>query len=246
MEETPRTNPFLIPGSIIAAGLIIAGAIAFTDNTGSPDGAQANVGAVQKLADTNAATAKAVKPLTSADHIRGNPDARLTLIEFSDFECPFCQRFHDTMQQVLQMYPDDVKWVYRHFPLTAIHTHAEEAAVASECVAEAGGNAAFWAFADGVFANQQKLGPALYRNIATELGIEGAVFDICLTSGRFDEKVANDASDAMNAGGNGTPYNVIVTDKGGVFPFSGALPFDDPRSSNDVRALIERAKASLK
>ena len=93
----------------------------------------------------------------SDDHIIGNPNAKIVLVEYSDFECPFCQRFHPTMQQIMEEYGDDVAWVYRHFPLS-FHPNARPAAITSECVAKLGGNNAFWKFADEAFNQNSQLG----------------------------------------------------------------------------------------
>ncbi|MFH1610573.1 MAG: DsbA family protein, partial [Patescibacteria group bacterium] len=90
----------------------------------------------------------------STDHVRGNKDAKITIVEYSDFQCPYCSSFHTTMQQVMQVYPNDVKWVYRHFPLDSIHPVARKAAEASECAADQG---KFWEYTDEVFANQKGL-----------------------------------------------------------------------------------------
>lgn len=89
-------------------------------------------------------------PLSDEDHVRGEADARYILIEYSDFECPYCQRFHPTAQQLIDENPD-IKWAYRHFPLDSIHPNARELAKASECAAKAGGNDAFWEFADVLY-----------------------------------------------------------------------------------------------
>ena len=92
-------------------------------------------------------------PVTDTDHVRGNIDAEIMIIEYSDFDCPFCGRFHESMQSVVDKYPgNEVAWVYRHFPLEQIHPNAPGVALASECVAELGGNDAFWTFADGYLA----------------------------------------------------------------------------------------------
>ncbi|MEK7510134.1 MAG: thioredoxin domain-containing protein [Patescibacteria group bacterium] len=95
--------------------------------------------------------------VTENDHIRGSFNAPVTLVEFSDFQCPFCARFHPTVQQALQEYGDKVRWVYKHFPLDQIHPQATPAAEASECIAEQKGNEGFWEFADAVFENQDRL-----------------------------------------------------------------------------------------
>ena len=95
--------------------------------------------------DTNKVT-----PVTAEDHIKGNVDAKVKVIEYSDFDCPFCSRFHDTMNSVSAKYDDsEVAWVYRHFPLEQLHPNAPVIALASECVAALGDSDSFWAFADG-------------------------------------------------------------------------------------------------
>jgi len=87
------------------------------------------------------------------DHYKGSENPRYTLIEYSDFECPYCAQAHRNFEQLISM-RDDVTWVYRHFPLESIHPNAEPAARASECIAELKGNDAFWDFADTIFADQ--------------------------------------------------------------------------------------------
>lgn len=93
-----------------------------------------------------------LKPVTSADHIRGDINAPVKIVEFSDIDCPFCKRFHTTMLEVMNTYGKEgkVAWVYRHFPLTQLHPDAANKAEASECVAELGGNDKFWEFVDGL------------------------------------------------------------------------------------------------
>lgn len=90
--------------------------------------------------------------VTSDDHIRGNANARLVLVEYSDFECPFCQQFHPTMTQIMSEYGDQVAWVYRHFPLS-FHPSAQKAGEAAECVAKLADNETFWEYADALFSN---------------------------------------------------------------------------------------------
>ena len=89
-------------------------------------------------------------PLTDADHVRGDRNAPIVMIEYSDYECPFCSRFHPTMKQVMQEYEGQIAWAYRHFPLS-FHPYAQVLAEGSECVAELGGNDAFWEFTDAIY-----------------------------------------------------------------------------------------------
>lgn len=101
-----------------------------------------------------AGTAKTEKvdldPVTDEDHIRGSKDAQVVIVEYSDFECPFCYRFRPVMEQVMKDYGDKVAWVYRNYPLT-IHEHAYIKAQAAECAAKIGGNDAFWKYGDALF-----------------------------------------------------------------------------------------------
>ena len=94
-----------------------------------------------------------VRPISAArDHIAGNVDAEVSLIEYSDFECPFCKRFHGTAKQLVEAYGGRVNWVFRHFPLNFHNPAAQREAEASECAAEIGGNGAFWFYADRIYA----------------------------------------------------------------------------------------------
>jgi protein-disulfide isomerase len=179
--------------------------------------------------DTNA-SAKAVRPVSKdRDHIRGNPDAPVTLVEYSDFECPFCRRFHPTVKQVVEESGGRVRWVYRHFPLDEIHSKARKEAVASECAAELGGNDAFWKFADRFFeltpSNNNTDIDTILPRIAGEIGLDKARFASCVASGRHDRRVAEDQQNAVASGGRGTPWVIIMSKSGKTYPLSGAQPY---------------------
>lgn len=106
-------------------------------------------------ADTTTSDDLAIRKVTEDDNIRGNINADIKVVEYSDFKCPYCGTFHDAMKQVVDNYEDDkVAWVYRHFPIPQLHPKAPGIAQASECAGEIGGQEAFWQFADEVFANQ--------------------------------------------------------------------------------------------
>lgn len=92
-----------------------------------------------------------VRPVGEGEHLRGDPKATVKIVEFSDLECPFCKRFHLTMQQVMEEYSGKVAWVYRHFPLDSLHSKARKEAEATECAAELAGNDGFWAYIDKLF-----------------------------------------------------------------------------------------------
>lgn len=104
------------------------------------------------LAGTGKTEGLVIEPVNDSDHLLGNPNAPVLMVEYSDLECPFCQRFHPTMKQALDEYEGQIAWVYRHFPLDALHPNARKAAEASECVAKVAGNDKFWEFIDELIA----------------------------------------------------------------------------------------------
>jgi len=163
--------------------------------------------------------------ITDSDHIRGNKNAPVTIIEFSDFQCPYCSRFHETMKQVMENYPNDVKWVYKHFPLDSIHPYARPAAEASECAAD---QDKFWEYADKLFENQSSLSQAYFSKAAGEIGLNTGKFNECLTSGKYKLKVDADYQQGIKAGVRGTPGNFINGQ-----PAFGALPYEQIKSIID-------------
>jgi len=170
--------------------------------------------------------------VTEDDHIRGDKNAKISIVEFSDIQCPFCQRFHPTMQQVIDEYEGEVNWVYRHFPLESIHPEARPAAIATECMAEQRGNEAFWTYLDSLFVNQATLGRNTYERLAQDMGANMQEFKNCLDTDKYDQKVSDHLQQAAAAGARGTPYSVLVVD-GQTIPLSGALPFAQIKSAID-------------
>lgn len=170
--------------------------------------------------------AKKVPPVSDADHLRGKKSAEVVVIEYSDFECPFCQSFHPTMQQVLQEYGDKVAWVYRHFPLVSIHARALPAANAAECVAALAGNDAFWKFTDMVFGDQEKfLTEAGLAEAAVAAGVKKTDYDSCFSSQKYNSLVTSQQKSGENAGVTATPNNFVVNKKGEVWFVPDAIPF---------------------
>ncbi len=233
-------SKYMVPLAIVAAGAIIAGAIFFSDKAPS-SGAQANTGANPTPSNTSYQNVK----LRSSDHISGNPSAPVVVVEYSDLECPFCKIFHATMRQIMDEYGKDgkVAWVYRHFPLAQLHPKAPAEAVASECVAKLGGNTAFWTFINKIFevtpANNG-LDHSLLPGFAKEAGVDEAAFTSCFQNAETVDVVNADYNDAVAAGGQGTPYSVVVVNGKGAAVISGAQPYDYVKSLID--AALEQAK----
>ena len=192
--------------------------------------------------------AGAAKPVDGEDHIRGSLDAPVKLVEFSDFECPFCKRFHPTMKRLMNEYGKDgkVAWVYRHFPLDSLHSKARKEAQAAECANELGGNEAFWAYSDRLFEvapSNDRLDLALLPRIAQEIGLDRAKFEACLEGdlrgGKYAAHIEADVQDAIASGGTGTPFSLVIAPNGTTYPINGAQPYAALKSIIDL-ALKEK------
>jgi len=226
MEEKQTKNQFLLPAAILIGFALIAGAIYFSGTETSQVVAVGDT--YQPTTQPPLDTTNEVRPVDDTDHIKGNPEASITIVEYSDFECPFCKRFHDTMNEVMEE-TDDVTWVLRQFPLDQLHPlKARAEAVASECVAELGGNDVFWQFADRFMeltpSNNRTDIEAVIPQIVREIGLDENTFNTCFESGRYDEHIEADIENAIATGGRGTPWSIIINDKGATFPINGALP----------------------
>lgn len=163
-------------------------------------------------------TVPAFDPAT--DHALGPNDARVSVITYSDFQCPYCARIVPELKRLLDTYPRDVRIVYRHFPLTTIHPHAFKAAEASECAAKLGGNSAFWAMHDKLFENQAILGRDAYISFARQLDLNEANFISCIDSTDMQTRVRRDADMAETLGLQGTPTSFVNTTK-----VEGSVPY---------------------
>ena len=150
---------------------------------------------------------------------RGPANAPVTIVEFSDFECPFCKSFNPTLEQVRKEFGDKVRIVFRQYPLSAIHPNAQKAAEASLCADDQG---KFWEMHDALFADRSKLAVAELKKTAAGLKLDAAKFDLCLDSGRYAGRVKQDFREGTQAGVNGTPA-IFVNGR----PMSGAVPFED-------------------
>jgi protein-disulfide isomerase len=155
---------------------------------------------------------------------KGPADAKVTIVEFSDFQCPFCSRAVPTIEKVLKDYDGKVRLVFRHFPLDG-HPQAAKAAEAGACAADQG---KFWEMHDKMFGNQQKLAVTDLKETAKVLGLDAAKFDKCLDSGEKKAAVQGDQKAGSDAGVSGTPAFFV----NGVF-INGAVPYEDFKEALD-------------
>lgn len=178
-----------------------------------------NKPSVQAPAQQGAGTVT-MRPVDKNDHIKGAKKPKVTVVEYSDLECPFCARFHPTMERIIDTYGDDVAWVWRQFPLESIHPNARMLANATECAADQG---KFWEMTDAIIADTGKSSISAY---ASKVGLNESKLQKCIDDGKYNDDVTEDAKDAVAAGGQGTPYSIIVGPDGELVPLSGAQPFE--------------------
>lgn len=196
---------------------------------------QAQVDATRQVESAKAASIPNVDPIN--DYIRGSNSAAYSLIEYSDFECPFCKNFHHTAQQFIDD-NDDVNWVYRHFPLEFHNPLALLEAEAAECAGSLAGTDTFWDYSDEIFARTKSNGNGLVRkdlyDIADLLNIDTAQFSECLDGNQQAAKVGSHIMQGRAAGINGTPANFLRHNASGTtLVITGAQPLDELQKALD-------------
>lgn len=241
-KNIEKKKDFLLPISILIAAILIGGTIVWSTErkaqlNNNPNDKSANID-LSKMVEK-------ISPLSEKDHLWGNINAPLKIIVFTDFECPFCKEFHNTIHQTLLEFGDEVVVAYRHFPIPALHQYAQKEAEASECVAEIGGEERFRQYVDKIFETTKSndgLDPLMLPKLAVGLGINEKKFNECLSSGKYAEKVSNQSEEAVNVGAQGTPYAVIISPKGKKFPVPGAFPYNSTNPQiPSFKSIIEEA-----
>ena len=224
MEPSQNQKSVLnIPTAIIIAGAIVAIAVIWTKSPSAPVKTTPDAGAFEQK----------VKPVTSADYILGNPQAKVKVVEYSDPSCPFCKIFHNTMRKIMSDYgtSGNIAWVYRHYTLdkpdangNILHPNAGHEAQSMECAGSLGGNDKFWAFVNRLYEitpsvtgqTPKGLDQNELPKIAQFAGINTTDFNNCLATNKFKDKVDASFVDGTNFGIQGTPSTVIILDK--AFP----------------------------
>ena len=245
-SKNSSRNSLIISASILITGILIAAAVFYAgdknDNrVGSIEGSTA---AGVSFSAPTPVPGVSIRPVSAEDHTRGDINAPVKIVEFSDLECPFCKRFHPSLQLVMDEYGEsgDVAWVYRHFPLDSIHSKARKEAQATECANEIGGNDAFWKYLDRLYEitpSNNNLDLSLLPQIADEIGLNRGEFAECLNGdargGKYAERIEADYQEAVASGGTGTPWSIIIASNGKTFPLSGA------QSYTALKALVKLA-----
>lgn len=219
-------SQYVLPITIVVAGALIAGAVFLVGKSGAtkPDGVSDKISARAYNATT--------------DHILGNPNAEVKVVEYADLECPYCKTFHTTMHQVMDYYgaSGKVAWVYRPFPLGQLHSKSPKEAEAAECAADQGGDAMFYKYIDKVYEvtpGSNGLDLAQLPAIAGQLGINVDTFNQCLSSGKYTKRIQDSYSEAIKLGAQGTPYILLMVGDEAV-TLNGSQPYDSMRAAIDA------------
>ncbi len=237
-QESIKQN-MATPIAIVIAGIIIAFSMHTTAGPQAPKKGSQPVQIEQPTAQL-----ETLPPVTAEDHIQGDINAPVVIVEYSDTECPFCQRHHQSMTQLMETYGKEgkVAWVYRHFPIDGLHPKSRKEAEATECAADQGGNAKFWAYMNRLMEitpTNNGLEASQLPEIAKYVGLDVNAFNTCLSSGKFAKKVAAQIKEAEATGGDGTPWNIIVTKDGKKFPLSGYRPVENLQAIVDAVSKIK-------
>lgn len=218
-------SQYVLPITIVVAGALIAGGI-FLAGKGAPSTNQNG-------------QPENVRPYTpGVDHVLGNPNAAVKIVEYIDLECPYCKELHTTMHQVMDFYGENgnVAWVVRPFPLASIHSKAPKEAEAAECAAAQGGDAAFFRYIDRVFEvtpSSNGLDLAQLPVIAKDVGLNVDTFNACMSAGTYSKKISDSYNEAISIGAQGTPYTLLMVGDQSVV-LNGAQPYDSMRAAIDA------------
>jgi protein-disulfide isomerase len=231
-----RPSPWIVPISIIIAGALIGGGIFLSSRAPVARSAQNGPLPIDVIN---------VASVSADEHLLGSPNAPITIIEFSDSECPYCKQFHVTMKRIMNEYGANgqIAWVYRHYPVASSHPLAPKQAEGLECAAELGGNATFWELADAIYLRQggAPLDTTELTKLAGTVGLDEDKFSDCVASGKMALRVQEDMEDGDRAGVAGTPHSILITRKGEKVMIKGAQPYDVMKSVIDA-ALAAQAE----
>ncbi len=238
-NQMPLSRAFIL-GSLIMAIAIIISPLIYGGAKGNyaqeTQNRQGNLAENQNLTDSEIDPNVDPNILTikEDDHVMGAKNPKITFIEYSDYDCPFCSRIHPTMQQLVETYPEDVAWIYRHFPLESIHPNARQKSLASECIALLGGEDAFWTYTDTQFSGQQ----IQEAQLLALTGVDVGEFTTCIENQTTASRVDRDINDAIALGIQGTPYTIALLPNGETLSISGAQPYEVFEEL--VKAVIEK------
>ncbi len=215
-----KSKDFATPIAIVVAGVVIAAALYFAlgNKAQAPSAEQRE----QEVSEIN------IRPIQENDLVKGNRNADLVIVEFSDTECPFCKRFHEVMNKLIDAKGDKIAWVYRHFPLDQLHAKARTESEAVACAVKIGGPDKGFKYLDRLMEltpSNDGLDLKLLPEFAKYADIDVQAFNKCLENRETKDWVEKDYQEAIASGGRGTPHNIIIY-KDQKMAVPGALPYE--------------------
>ncbi|CAM5788943.1 DsbA family protein [Ottowia pentelensis] len=159
-------------------------------------------------------------PIVADDHLLGNARAAVQLVEYGDYQCPYCGEAHLVVKELARRYGQQIAVVFRNFPLTDAHPEALNAALVAEF---AGTQGQFWAAHDALYENQDQLGPELYGQIVASLGTTADDFQQAIDSGALEQRIRHDIDTGLRSGVNGTPCFFINGQRADLSSFDSLL-----------------------
>lgn len=216
MTPLRATPSWALPVAIITAGVIVATAT--------------YVVRIHNHVAYEAGDPSVIRPVTPNDHLIGNPTAPVMVVEYGDIDSEFTKKFNSIMEQLMVEYAPGgkVAWVFRHFPIIALHPNAASHASAAECISSLAGPESFWRFLDAVAAQApgaNQFNPKDYPTLLLGLGVSKDAFALCVSKGTFEQHVQDDYTNAILAGATGSPHIILVIKGQRPVPISGALPY---------------------
>lgn len=241
MTENSKSTIAVSPSALIFLGLVIVALVGFggymygkvgilekgtvPTNTNNQAQAQPQAQAQQQQPQTDATK---IPTVSDKDHIRGNKNAQVLLVEYSDYECPYCKAFHPTMLQIMKDYGNKVAWIFRDYPLP-FHPKAEKSAEATECAAELGGNDAFWKMTDLIYEKMPGMELSQLPDLAKQIGLDQGKFKSCLDSGKYASQIKAEEDGGIAGGVQGTPGTFVIGKNGKTDFIGGAYPVDQAK-----------------
>ena len=217
---------YFLPVSILIAALLIGGSVIYSAGK-KVEPVKVVENPIDQEQQIPEFSYDKIRAVTDEDFILGDINAPVKIVLYSDTECPYCKRFHITMQEIVKKYGNKVAWVYRFMPLDVLHQYARKEAEALACAGDLGGDAKMFAYMDRIMeltTSNDGLEPTELPNIATYVGIDKTKFVSCLDSGKFAALVEADLQEAQNAGIMGTPFSVVLGPEGAKDKVEGAYP----------------------